>query len=347
MATLFFLLSGENPTLPSSEARAILEAEGFRYDVLEELTQLLRVEADPECVRRISSRSSLVRVCGLELFNCEADLGVILEEAGRTVFDPLIGEGETFAVRVRRVRGASPALSCMTLERKIGERILKRVSGAKVDLKEPEKTFFGILTDRRFVFGLKLAEIKPKEFVERSPRRRAFFHPVAMPAKLARCMVNLAQPRRGEVVLDPFCGTGSILLEAGLIGCRVLGFDVKRRMVEGTLRNLARYGVNPVGVLVGDARRLPLISCKVDCVVTDPPYGVSATTLRLDPLVVYESFLSSIVDHLKRGRRICLAAPKTLRISEVGVALGLRHVESHFIYVHRRLTREVAVFERA
>jgi tRNA (guanine10-N2)-dimethyltransferase len=344
---LFFLLSGENPTLPKSEVRSILEAEGFRYEVLEELTQLLRVETDPRCATHIAFRSSLARVCGLELFNCKADLKGILEETRKVGFDLLIGNEETFAVRVRRVRGASPRVSGMTLEKKIGGVILSKVGSAKVNLKSPKKTFFGVLTDDRFVFGLKLAEVKPKEFVERGPRRRAFFHPAAMPAKLARCMVNLAQPRSGEAVLDPFCGTGSILLEAGLIGCEILGVDVKRQMVKGTLKNLTYYGVDPLGVLVGDARRLPLIGSKVDCVVTDPPYGVSATTLRLDPHVVYESFLSSIIDHLRRGRRICLAAPETLRVGEVGASLGLRHVESHFIYVHRRLTREVAVFERA
>ena len=43
---------------------------------------------------------------------------------------------------------------------------------------------------------------------------------------------------------------------------------------------------------------------------------------------------------------ICIASPKTLNITRIGTALGYRHVESHFAYVHRTLTREVAVFEK-
>ncbi|MGD0405436.1 MAG: hypothetical protein ABSB10_02125 [Candidatus Bathyarchaeia archaeon] len=42
----------------------------------------------------------------------------------------------------------------------------------------------------------------------------------------------------------------------------------------------------------------------------------------------------------------CIASPKTLNIKALGMALGYRHVESHFAYVHRTLTREIAVFEK-
>ncbi len=344
VAKLFFLLSGENPTLPFSEVKSILKAEGFKYIELGRAEQILRVEADPRSVHAIRGRSSMARVCCLELFNCEANVDIILREASKTDFN-ILGTEETFAVRIKRVRGSSPHINGMFLEKKIGEIILQKTS-SKVDLRRPHKTFFGVLTGNSFFFGLKLAEIKPKEFVERSPRKRIFFHPAAMPAKLARCMINLAQPRNGEIILDPFCGTGSLLVEAGLIGCRVIGLDVKRRMIEGTLLNLLHYGVEPLGVLVGDARYLPLVALKIDCVVTDPPYGISATTLKVDPRKLYESFLFSIVDYVSRGRRICLAAPDTLHVADIGEAAGLKHVESHFIYVHRRLTREVIVFER-
>jgi tRNA G10 N-methylase Trm11 len=41
-----------------------------------------------------------------------------------------------------------------------------------------------------------------------------------------------------------------------------------------------------------------------------------------------------------------MASPKTLKIREVGIALGFKHLESHFVYVHRSLTREIVVFEK-
>jgi signal recognition particle subunit SEC65 len=45
-------------------------------------------------------------------------------------------------------------------------------------------------------------------------------------------------------------------------------------------------------------------------------------------------------------QEICIASPKTLNIAKIGKQLGYRHVESNFAYVHRTLTREVAVFEK-
>jgi len=344
VAKLFFLLSGEHPTLPFSELRSILEAEGHKYRILETLTQVLRVESSVDSVKSVSSRSAMTRVCCLELFSCNAVLAEILENTRLASLGGFIEQGESFAVRVRRIRGVAPHLVGVELERKLGELVLNKVKKTRVDLMAPQKTFFGVLTDNRFLFGLKMAEISPKPFVERRPRKRPFFHPTAMPAKLARCMVNLAQPKIGDLVLDPFCGTASILVEAWLIGCRVVGFDVQPRMVRGSLQNLLYYGVKPEGIAVADARHLPV--AKVDCIVTDPPYGRSATTLGWDTRQIVEDFLSSIGDMLPRGRRICMASPKSVRIGKIGKELGFKRLESHFVYVHRSLTREIAVFKR-
>ena len=68
MAKLFFLLSGENESLPVSEVKAILEAEGYRYAHSEEFDQVLRLEADVGCVQVVQVRSAYTRVCALELF---------------------------------------------------------------------------------------------------------------------------------------------------------------------------------------------------------------------------------------------------------------------------------------
>jgi tRNA (guanine10-N2)-dimethyltransferase len=345
VARLFFLLSGEHPTLPVSELRAILEAEGYKYRIIQKLMQVLRVEADIESVEVVESRSAMTRLCGLELFSCDTAFNIILEKTRAISFEDLLKEGESYAVRVRRIRGSASKIERLGLERKIGKAILKRAKGAVVNLTNPERTFFGILTESNFVFGLKMAEISAKSFIERNPQKRPFFHPSALIAKLARCMVNLAQPKAGDLVLDPFCGTASVLLEAGLMGCRVIGFDVQPHMVRGSLQNLLQYGLESEGVVVADARRPPVI--KIDCVVTDPPYGRSATTLGWNTQELVEKALSAINETLPKGRRICIASPKSIGIGEIGEESGLKHVESHLVYVHRSLTREIAVFERA
>ena len=153
-----------------------------------------------------------------------------------------------------------------------------------------------------------------------------------------------AQPKKSDLVLDPFCGTASILIEAWLIGCRVLGFDVQPQMIKGGLQNLQHFGVEPEGMAVADARNLPVT--QVDCIVTDPPYGRSAATLGCQSRQVYKDFLSGVEPIVPKGKKICMAAPTSSRIQALIKELGFKHLNSHFIYVHRNQTREILVFEK-
>jgi tRNA (guanine10-N2)-dimethyltransferase len=342
---LFFLLSGEHKTLPIAELKATLEVEGIVYEELQTLPQVLRLDTTVDAVEAVRGRAALTRICCQELLFCQASFAEIVKTMQSVALDKLLQPRESFVVRIRRVGEAARNLVGVDLERKLGELILNKVKEAHVNLKQPQKVFFGTLTDNRFIFGLKLAKILPTPFMRRRPRKRPFFHPSAMPAKLARCMVNLAMPKRGDLVLDPFCGTGSFLIEAGMVGCRVLGFDAKRRMVRGSLQNLRFFNIDCEGLGVADAKHLPLM--KVDCIVTDPPYGRSASTMGHTTRQILQDFLAMSSDRIAKGQRICTAAPKTVHIGDVADTLGFKHVQSHFVYVHRSLTREIVVLEKA
>jgi tRNA (guanine10-N2)-dimethyltransferase len=257
----------------------------------------------------------------------------------------VLGENQTFVVRIKHVGTHSAEIDGMKLEQKLGEVILYKNPNTRVKLRNSEKTFLGVLTSGKLVFGLKLAEIPATPFVERRPRKKPFFHPSAMPAKLGRCMINLAKPREGELVFDPFSGTGGILIEAAFIGCRILGSDIKRRMVRGTIKNLTHFKIDAEGIMLADARKPPIR--KTDCMVFDPPYGRSSTTMKSTTEQIVTEVLPAVHPLLERGKRICIATPKTLNIQRIAEQSGYRHVESHFVYIHRTLTREIAVFEKA
>jgi tRNA (guanine10-N2)-dimethyltransferase len=115
-------------------------------------------------------------------------------------------------------------------------------------------------------------------------------------------------------------------------------------MAKGTIRNMAHFNVKPEGIIIADAKDPPLT--KVDCVVTDPPYGISSTTMKRTTKQIIEEVLTAVHEILNNRRRVCIAAPKKLSIAQLGTDLGYKHLESHFVYVHRSLTREIAVFEK-
>jgi tRNA G10 N-methylase Trm11 len=89
----------------------------------------------------------------------------------------------------------------------------------------------------------------------------------SLPAQLARGMVNLAP--KAQSVIDPCCGTGSILLEAQALGIKAVGTDRNPRMVGMARKNLAHYGYQG-DVRLMDARE---VQQRADAVVTDLPYG--------------------------------------------------------------------------
>ncbi|MFB6100757.1 MAG: TRM11 family methyltransferase, partial [Candidatus Nanohalobium sp.] len=108
----------------------------------------------------------------------------------------------------------------------------------------------------------------------RSNEKRPFSSPVSLDPVLARVLVNLSGTPLGGKILDPFCGTGGILIEAGLCGILPLGTDTKGEMVEGTRENLEEYGVINHNIQQEDAEKsLELFDYEIDALITDLPYG--------------------------------------------------------------------------
>lgn len=61
-----------------------------------------------------------------------------------------------------------------------------------------------------------------------------------LPPKLAMMMINLAQAEKSDAILDPFCGSGTILSEAGLLGYdNLIGNDISLKAISDTKKNLA------------------------------------------------------------------------------------------------------------
>ncbi len=59
-----------------------------------------------------------------------------------------------------------------------------------------------------------------------------------MPIKLARIMINLANIKENQLLWDPFCGSGNILLEGLDLGYKVLGSDIDAKSLDGAKNNI-------------------------------------------------------------------------------------------------------------
>jgi len=105
-----------------------------------------------------------------------------------------------------------------------------------------------------------------------------------LPPKVALIMVNIAigdnpiQENRKNILLDPFCGTGTIIIEGLLTNLDVIGTDLDETAVAGTKRNLEWLKeyypfTHEYKVFTSDTSKIPPQSDKIQYLVTEPFLG--------------------------------------------------------------------------
>jgi DNA modification methylase len=124
-------------------------------------------------------------------------------------------------------------------------------------------------------------------YYEKRDIRDKSLHPATFPIALARRLIDLFT-HEGELVMDPFCGSGTTLLAAQDAGRNALGFDINERYVElskGRLGPARRGGMNARQMAVqADARDIDchVAQCTVALSLTSPPYANLLNRQRLN-----------------------------------------------------------------
>lgn len=180
------------------------------------------------------------------------------------------------------------------------------------NLDHPKYRFLLIERDDGLWFGEIITEC---EHTYKAHAAKPYNISSALPSRISRALVNLIRPE-AHSLLDPCCGTGSILLEAQALGLQTYGMDQNKRMVGMARKNLAHFGYD-ARVEHGDAR-----TCQqtADAVVTNLPYG------RF--LDANESIIRAI---LERGRKL---APTAIYVTEQNIREWLLAAGYHDIQVH-------------
>ncbi|MFW9870344.1 MAG: DNA methyltransferase [Candidatus Thorarchaeota archaeon] len=142
--------------------------------------------------------------------------------------------------------------------------------------------------------------------------------------KLCRSLLNLAGARPGDTILDPFCGTGTLLMEAAILGMNCIGVDIDANQVQGARSNL-KWLAKDLGekinydIFQGDSRELStLLKKQVDAVAFEPvlgpiytevpPVGEAEKTIR-ELTTLYRLALTEMGKILRPEGRVAMTIP--------------------------------------
>ena len=339
-----FILSGEHSTLPKAEIIACLQAENISFKINFHEMGILSLKIPDKyskIIEIIGNRIAYTHeVCKLII---ETDFTNLKEDIENFQWNNVILND--YAVRVKNVVPTNN-LNSQAMEIQIGGIIKQNLgNNVKVNLENPKTFLRCIVINNKILICERIIKRIKKHYFALKPHKRPFFYPGSMSPKLARGMNNLSRIKKGSIVLDPFCGTGGILIEAGIIGAKVVGMDIDKKMVEGTIKNLKYYNINDFEVFQGDARDIKL-PYKVDAIVTDPPYGISASTAGVDSKKIYHDSLLSMQNIIKEDGFICIATPHYLDFHEIVNHTKFKIIEQYDIRMHKSLTRIISVLKK-
>ncbi len=151
-----------------------------------------------------------------------------------------------------------------------------------------------------------------------------------LPSKLAKMLINLSYTKHGvKRLYDPFCGGGTIITEANVLGIHGIGSDVDKKTVDDAKTNAkwvrSEYGLSHIEdeFFISDVRYLDtqlLRSKHIDAIVTEPYLGKPVhKPLRMGSqdnqnLKKVNELISSAIKNasaiLEPGRRIVIIIPQ-------------------------------------
>ncbi len=175
-----------------------------------------------------------------------------------------------------------------------------------------------------------------------------------LPPKLAQTLINLTSPKHGQHLLDPFCGSGTVLMEAELMGLKAHGSDISPDMVAAAQANIAwLLPDTPVAkrppIELADACRFNW-PWRIDAIAAETYLGPALRQLpepkALAKIIdevdeIHRAFLQNLAPQIKSGTKLALAVPAWrkqnafyhLPVLDDLEKLGYNHIR--FVHINR------------
>lgn len=359
-----FELSGEHKKLPIAELRAVIDlyCTGYVISELEDNNRYIVLDLNIEknwekIINNIGSRLAMCKNIYHVLKVWPNDFKIVDLDLTKSNINDL-PNNSTFKLITKKLSKDQDELTKYQI--KIRNEIINSLSEFyNVDVKSPEIEFF-LFLGLKIVFARKVMVIDRSSFEIRKPQLRPFNVPISLHPRLARCLVNLGGVQEDMIVLDPFCGTGGILIEAAYVGAFVVGSDIEKKMIEGTEKNLRHQGIDNFHLVCTDIRDLPkkledlntkkilgnkrIAKNGLNMIITDPPYG-RATSTKGEPIEQLMNISFQIFSKLLSSNGVVvIALPNKDLVASVNKYFDIL---GEFTYrIHRTLTKHIFILRK-
>ena len=324
-----FELGGENTELGKCEALEVLKTENYNPELILDNRNIISIEVSRQIKARVIERFAMVkRISRIIFYSEEDEIDNIVQNM------PQLDIGNSsFAIRtIDKEKHSQSAIAT-----KLGTKIpLKN----EINLTEPNiKVLY--YSERKSIISI--WENKKETYYKRCLRHhikhRPFFSPIGIHPRIARSMVNLANCSSGQKIIDPFCGTGGILIEIENMNIYGIGIDIVSKMKEYSDGNLKYFNLTS-NVIKGDIEKINEFD--IDAIVTDPPYGLSTTTKGEGVKDLMKRSMLLFSQKLEKKQRLIMAIsnPKLVRNSDFNILYQFEW------YIHKSLTRYIVVMEK-
>lgn len=314
MPESFFIVSKEYPELAVDEVITLAKMYD-RFSKIKVVSNLIILQTTTPW-EKIARRATFVKIAGQ-----------LLRKMSNVFFDEknysLLFGAKSFMCKA--INLSEKQVDVPEMERSLGSMV-STFCNAKVSLSDPDMVIYLIFTDEENFFGFSTRLEVPAR-----PKKAAKFHH-ELDWKLTRAMINLARINDEEIVCDPFCGTGSTLLEAQSMGIKSIGIDFDKKMCQISKKNLQANKFDDTQIYNENYDYFLQIKDRFDGIVTDLPYG-TASKVSEKPEKLFQSFAAKIPK--KKFAIMCKKGlEKNLRINPT---------KKYEIYRHKSLTRVILV----
>jgi tRNA (guanine6-N2)-methyltransferase len=191
--------------------------------------------------------------------------------AARVKVSPGTRAGRRLKFRVIARMAGEHEFRRVDFQRAVERGILERGDHTwRLEEEDADVELWATMIDAEFFLTVRLSDDRMRHREYKSAHR-----PASLRASSAAALAWLSEPREDDVVLDPFCGAGTILIERAHMGryAMLLGSDRDSAALAAARENAgARY--KPIQLENWDAGTLPLGDASVDKIVTNLPWGL-------------------------------------------------------------------------